>query len=98
MTEKKISIEDVEQVARLTRLGLSAADKELFGRQLNNILLYMEKLDELETGGVDPLAHILPLHNVLRADRVRRELSQAEVLKNAPDQKEGFFKVPPVIE
>ncbi len=98
MLEKKITIADVEQIARLTRLGLSPEDKEMFGRQLNDILLYMEKLDELDTDDIEPLAHILPLHNILRGDRVQGGLDQDEALKNAPEKKDGLFKVPPVIE
>lgn len=98
MTEKKITLSDVEKVARLARLGISPKDKENFQRQLNNILLYMEKLDELDTGDCEPLAHVLSLKNVLREDRVREGLGQDEALKNAPEKKDGFFIVPPVIE
>ncbi|MDP8214872.1 MAG: Asp-tRNA(Asn)/Glu-tRNA(Gln) amidotransferase subunit GatC [Candidatus Euphemobacter frigidus] len=98
MMEKKITLSDVEKVARLARLGISPKDKENFERQLNNILLYMEKLDELDTGDCEPLAHVLPLKNVLREDRVREGLGQDEALKNAPEKKDGFFIVPPVIK
>ena len=98
MKEKKITLSDVEKVARLARLGISPKDKKNFERQLNNILLYMEKLDELDTRDCEPLAHVLPLKNVLREDRVREGLGQDEALKNAPEKKDGFFIVPPVIE
>lgn len=98
MTEKKITISDVEKVAGLARLGLSPEEKEKLGEQLNDILVYMEKLDELDTSDIKPLAHILPLKNVLREDKVREELAQEEALKNAPEKKDGFFKVPRVIE
>ena len=98
MTEKKITLADVEKVAGLARLGLSSAEKDKFGEDLNDILVYMEKLDELETSDVKPLAHILPLKNVLREDEVREGLTQEEALANGPEEKDGFFKVPPVIE
>jgi len=98
MTEKKITISDVEKVAGLARLGLSSDEKERLGDQLNDILVYMDKLDELDTTDIEPLAHILSLKNVLREDRVREGLTQSEALKNAPEEKDGLFKVPPVIE
>ena len=98
MTEKKITLSDVEKVARLARLGLSSDEKEKLGDQLNDILVYMDKLDELDTTDIEPLAHILSLKNVLREDRVREGLTHSEALKNAPEEKDGLFKVPPVIE
>lgn len=98
MTKKKIVPSDIEAVARLARLGLSNEEKEKFGRQLNEVLLYMEKLDELPLEGVEPLAHILPLQNVLREDVVRSGLRQDQTLAFAPEKKDGFFKVPPVLE
>jgi|AntAceMinimDraft_8_1070364.scaffolds.fasta_scaffold85884_1 aspartyl-tRNA(Asn)/glutamyl-tRNA(Gln) amidotransferase subunit C len=98
MIEKKITILDVEKVASLARLGLSSDEKERLGDQLNDILVYIDKLDELDTSDVKPLAHILPLKNVLREDRVREGLTQSEALKNAPEEKDGLFKVPLVIE
>lgn len=98
MTTKKITLDDVEKVAGLARLGLTPAEKKKLEGQLNDILVYMEKLDELETSDVKPLAHILPIKNVLRQDKVRDGLSQAEALADAPEKKDGFFQVPPVIE
>jgi len=98
MTEKKINISDVEKVAGLARLGLSSEEKERLRNQLNDILVYMEKLDELDTTDVEPLAHILPLKNVLREDKVREGLTHSEALKNAPEEKDGLFKVPLVLE
>ena len=97
MTEKKIALPDVEQVAGLARLGLSSGDKEKLVSQLNDILVYMEKLDELDTSEIKPLAHILPLENVLRDDEERAGLEREVALKNAPEERNGFFIVPPVI-
>jgi aspartyl-tRNA(Asn)/glutamyl-tRNA(Gln) amidotransferase subunit C len=96
--KKKITLSDVEHVARLARLELSEGEKKKFARQLNDILVYMEKLGELNTGGVEPLTHVLPLKNVFRKDETRPGLGRAEVLNNAPEKRDGFFKVPPVIE
>ncbi len=98
MTKKKIDPAEIEAVARLARLGLSEEEKEKFGRQLNDVLLYMEKLDELPLEGVEPLSHVLPLKNVLRDDTPRPGLGQEGALANAPARQDGFFKVPPVIE
>lgn len=94
MAKKKIDPAEIEAVARLARLGLTAGEKEKFGRQLNDVLLYMEKLDELPLEGVEPLSHVLPLKNVLRADVVRPGLDREQALANAPEQKDGFYRVP----
>jgi aspartyl-tRNA(Asn)/glutamyl-tRNA(Gln) amidotransferase subunit C len=98
MSKKKIEPAEIEAVARLARLGLSAEEKEKFGRQLNDVLLYMEKLDELPLEGVEPLSHVLPLKNVFRDDTPRPGLDQEQALANAPEKRDGFFKVPPVLE
>ncbi len=97
-TKKKIDPAGIESVARLARLGLSAEEKEKFGGQLNEVLLYMEKLEELPLDNVEPLSHVLPLKNVLREDEPRPGLEQERALANAPEKRDGFFKVPPVIE
>ncbi|QSQ07745.1 Aspartyl/glutamyl-tRNA(Asn/Gln) amidotransferase subunit C [Koleobacter methoxysyntrophicus] len=94
----KISKKDVEHVAQLARLHLEEEEKELYTRQLNSILNYMEKLGELDTGDVEPTAHVLPIKNVFREDRVEQSMDIEEVLRNAPDREEGFFKVPKIIE
>lgn len=94
----KISKKDVEHVAQLARLHLEEEEKELYTRQLNSILNYMEKLGELDTSDVEPTAHVLPIKNVFREDRVERSMAIEEVLRNAPDREEGFFKVPKIIE
>jgi len=98
MPKKKIEPTEIQAVARLARLGLSAEEKEKFGRQLNDVLLYMEKLDELPLENVEPLSHVLPLKNVMREDVPRDGLDREQALSNAPEQQAGLFKVPPVIE
>jgi aspartyl-tRNA(Asn)/glutamyl-tRNA(Gln) amidotransferase subunit C len=93
-----ITQEDVEHVAELARLELTAAEKEQFIAQLNQILTYMEKLNELDTTGVEPTSHVIPLSNVLREDEVRPSLDREAVLQNAPEESHFFFKVPRIIE
>ena len=94
----KITKEQVENVARLARLAISEREKELFTRQLGEILTYIEKLKELDTSKVDPTSHVLPIKNIFREDEVRPSLPREEILKNAPDRTEEFFRVPKIIE
>ena len=89
--------ETVRQVAALARLTLAETEVELFTRQLNDILNYVEKLNELETADVPPMAHVLDLHNVFRKDEVRDCLPLEEALANAPDQQRNSFAVPKII-
>lgn len=93
----EISKKDVEHVARLARLRLTGEEKEKFGKQLNQILGYVEKLNELDTEKVEPTSHVVPLKNVLREDEVKPSLPVEEVLSNAPDKKGKYFKVPKII-
>ena len=92
-----VTINDVEHVAELARLRFTAADKEKFRNQLNQILAYMEKLNELDTTDVEPLSHVIESSNVFREDRTRPSSPREEMLKNAPDKTDKFFKVPKVI-
>lgn len=89
--------EEVLHVAELARLSLSPAEIELFTGQLNEILAYVEKLQELDTSGVAPLAHVVPLCNVFREDQVRESLPLDAVLENAPAREDGNFLVPRII-
>ena len=89
--------EEVLHVAELARLSLLPAEVEMFTRQLNDILAYVEKLQELDTAGVPPLAHVVPVANVFREDEVRPGLSRDQALENAPAREEGAFLVPRVI-
>ncbi|HEX2275933.1 MAG TPA: Asp-tRNA(Asn)/Glu-tRNA(Gln) amidotransferase subunit GatC [Candidatus Tectomicrobia bacterium] len=93
-----ITREDVEHVAELARLELTAAEKGQFIAQLNSILTYIEKLSELNTAGVEPTSHVLPMSNVFRDDEVRPSLDRDQALQNAPQQSHFFFKVPRIIE
>ncbi len=92
-----VTLKDVEHVAKLARLEFTEEEKKMFTRQLNQILEYMEKLNELDTTNVEPLSHVIELSNVFRQDTVRPSYPVEEVLKNAPAKTEKFFKVPKVI-
>jgi aspartyl-tRNA(Asn)/glutamyl-tRNA(Gln) amidotransferase subunit C len=98
MTQPKISLSEVEHVARLARLELSAADKERMRRELDGILSYIDKLRALRTEGVPPTSHAVPMTNVMREDEPAPSLPQAEMLANAPDRSGEFFRVPRIIE
>lgn len=92
-----VNVKDVEYVARLARLSFSHEEKEKLTAELNEVLTYMEQLNSLDTTGVEPLAHVIELENVLRDDAVRECVSRDEALRNAPDKTDEFFKVPKVI-
>ena len=94
----KITREDVEHVAMLARLELSEDEIETFTRQLNDILTYVDKLNELNTEGVEPTSHPLSLESPMRDDVVRESLDPELSLKNAPQRVGKAFKVPRVIE
>ncbi|MCX8116340.1 MAG: Asp-tRNA(Asn)/Glu-tRNA(Gln) amidotransferase subunit GatC [Desulfobacterota bacterium] len=89
---------DIEKVARLARLELTEEERERFGQQLDQILVYMDQLNRLDTSGVEPTSHAIPLVNVFREDEVSGSFPGQEILSNAPDQEEGYFKVPRIIE
>jgi aspartyl-tRNA(Asn)/glutamyl-tRNA(Gln) amidotransferase subunit C len=93
-----LSAADVHKVARLSRLKLSDADVAKFSRQLGDILGYIRQLDAVPTDGVEPMAHALPVQNVLRDDVERPSLSRAEALQNAPRTDGRFFLVPQILE
>jgi aspartyl-tRNA(Asn)/glutamyl-tRNA(Gln) amidotransferase subunit C len=93
-----ITREDVEHVAELARLELTAAEKEQFIAQLNDILTYFEKLNELDTSEVEPTSQVIPMSNVFRDDAVQPCLDRTTVLQNAPEESHFFFKVPRIIE
>ena len=89
---------DIEKVARLARLELSGGEKKKFGNQLEQILTYMEQLNRLDTTGVEPTSHAIPMDNVFREDEVKLSFPREEILSLSPDQENGHFKVPRIIE
>ncbi|CAM4521065.1 Asp-tRNA(Asn)/Glu-tRNA(Gln) amidotransferase subunit GatC [Paenibacillus typhae] len=93
-----ITVKDVQHVAKLARLQLSPEEEAVFTEQMNAILQYAEKLNELDTENVKPTTHVLQVSNVMRDDVVKESLSQEEALLNAPEEEEGHFKVPAVLE
>ena len=93
-----ISREDVEHVARLARLALSEAEVERMRAQLSGILAYIDKLRTLDTAGVEPTSHAVPLVNVMRDDETWTCLPQDVALANAPERSDAFFRVPRIIE
>ncbi|MEZ0293799.1 MAG: Asp-tRNA(Asn)/Glu-tRNA(Gln) amidotransferase subunit GatC [Solirubrobacteraceae bacterium] len=94
----KITLAEVEHVARLARLALDADEKERMRSQLDAILGYVEQLRRVNTDGVEPTAHVLPLVNVLRDDEVRPSYPVEAMLANAPDAQDGQFRVPRILE
>jgi aspartyl-tRNA(Asn)/glutamyl-tRNA(Gln) amidotransferase subunit C len=97
MPEQQITLEQVRQVAQLARLEIPAERLAKLTGQLESILEYVAKIGQVDMTGVEPIAHALPLHNVLREDVVEPSLSLEKVLQNAPDTDGPFFKVPKVI-
>lgn len=88
----------VRHIAKLARLELTPDEVEHFRGQLAEILTYVQQLDEVDVSGVEPMAHPLPVTNVLRPDEPRPGLSTAAALANAPQRHEQFFKVPAVLD
>jgi aspartyl-tRNA(Asn)/glutamyl-tRNA(Gln) amidotransferase subunit C len=98
MAGKKIDEAQVRKVAKLSRLELTDAEVQEFTGQLSAILDYVEKMNELNTDGIEPLAHCLPVSNVFREDRVTESLGTEKTLANAPQRDGDFFKVPKILD
>ena len=93
-----LSPEEVRWVAHLARLELTDAELDTMTRQLGAIVDYVAQLRQVNTDGVEPLAHALAVHNVFRADEPAPSLPVEEALANAPDRRGDFFGVPAVLE
>ena len=93
-----ISDETMEYVGILAKLELSEAEKEAAKRDMGRMLDYIDKLNELNTSGVEPMSHIFPLNNVFRGDVVENGDMRDEMLANAPAAKDGAFQVPKTVE
>ena len=89
---------DIHYVANLARIALSPEQEARLAAQLGDILGYVKKLEELDVTGVEPMAHAVPLANVLRTDEVQPSISQEAALSNAPKQANGLFVVPKIVE
>jgi aspartyl-tRNA(Asn)/glutamyl-tRNA(Gln) amidotransferase subunit C len=94
----KLSREEVEHIADLARLALTEDEVARFQEQLSTILEHFEHLQELETQDIPPTATVLPLRSVMRPDEARPPLAREELLENAPEARDGCFKVPAVLE
>lgn len=94
----KINRDQVAQVARLARLNLPAEELDRLTGDMEAILAYVDKLNELDTDGIEPTAHAVPMDNAFREDRVRPSIGIERALANAPDQEDDCFVVPRVIE
>lgn len=94
----KITKTEVEHVARLARLDLTETEIDTFTGQMDAILAYVEKLNELNTDGITATAHAVPVENAFRDDAVRPSLGADHALSNAPGRIGDFFRVPKVIE
>jgi aspartyl-tRNA(Asn)/glutamyl-tRNA(Gln) amidotransferase subunit C len=93
-----ITREDVDHVAYLARLGLDEDERERLRAELDQILGYMQVLQQLDTSAIPPTAQVIPLHNVMRPDVVAPSLSVAETLANAPAREDDYFRVAPVLD
>ncbi len=97
----KVSSEDVRYVSDLANLELTQAEQERMLRDLNSILEYVDRLDQLDTSGVPPMAQVsagMAADSAMRPDQTRPSLPHQEALRNAPQNDGEFFKVPKVIE
>ena len=94
----KITPELVDYIAHLARIELTDDERKLYRVQLESILDYIDKLNELDTSGIEPMIHTLRITNVFRADAVKPSLPTDQALRNAPNRTEDSYKVPAVIE
>ena len=88
---------DIEHVAKLARLKLTDAEKELFSKQMGTVIKYIEKLSELDTKNVEPTAHVLGLNNVFRDDAVKKPLTVQDPINDSPAHSKGHYEVPKII-
>jgi aspartyl-tRNA(Asn)/glutamyl-tRNA(Gln) amidotransferase subunit C len=97
MPDSKLSADDVSKVAKLARLSMEGADLNRLAGQVESILAYVNKINSVDLSKVEPLAHALPVHNVLREDLPGPAMPLEKVLQNAPETDGAFFAVPKVI-
>ncbi len=93
-----ISDETIEYVGILAKLELSDEEKEQAKKDMGNMLDYIDKLNELDTSSVEPMSHVFPVDNVFREDVVTNGDCRDDILRNAPEKKEGAFKVPKTVD
>ena len=93
-----ITDETMEYVGILAKLELTKEEKEQAKKDMGKMLDYIDKLKELDTAGAEPMSHVFSMNNVFRQDVVTNGEGREDMLKNAPEQKEGAFKVPKTVE
>ncbi len=93
-----LTLAEVEHIAELARLSLTDAEKALYRDQLSAILDYATVLQQVDTSAISPTATVLPLRNVMRTDEVEPAMAREDVLANAPDVEEGYFRVRAILE
>ena len=93
-----ISDETIDYVGILAKLELSEEEKEQAKADMGSMLDYIDKLNELDTTGVEPMSHVFPVNNVFREDVVTNEDDRDNILKNAPEEKDGSFMVPKTVD
>lgn len=93
-----VSLEDVEHIALLARLGLTPEEATGLRADLDSILSYITQLESLDTSAVEPTAHVALLPTPLREDRIANPEAAEEMVQNAPDRDRTFFRVPKIIE
>ncbi len=91
-----ISKEEVKHVAKLARLELTDEEVNKYSQQLGSILEYVEQMNEVDTTGIEPMPHAIPVYNVMREDVVKYEQTKEEMMANAPFEEDGFFRVPKI--
>ncbi|MDV2581734.1 Asp-tRNA(Asn)/Glu-tRNA(Gln) amidotransferase subunit GatC [Alkalibacillus haloalkaliphilus] len=94
----KISKDQVKHVANLARLSITEQEAEKYSEQLSAIIDFSELLNELDTSNVEPTTHVLEMKNIVRKDEPKEWISKDDALKNAPDQKDGQFRVPSILD
>lgn len=94
----KITTDKIEHVANLARLNLTPQEKEKFTSEMDDIISYMDKLNELDTSNIKPKEHVIPIKNVFRQDKIYESFDREKILKNVPSQESGCFKVPKIVE
>lgn len=94
----KISHEEIQKIALLSRLSIKEDQMDAVGTQLNDILSYMDLISHVDVDGVQPTAHAVSMQNVMRDDVVRPSFTNEQALANAPEPENGYFKVPKVIQ
>ena len=91
-----ITREEVKHTAKLARLELTEEEIDKYSKQLGSILEYASQINEIDTSGIEPMPHAMPVYNVMRDDIVKYTETKDELMQNAPCEENGFFRVPKI--